>query len=286
MSTQRYIRLIRSIGVSGLAVFFAVGLANAQTTLAHNTSSSASAAVASSGSWSSSLDDAGDAGALPASPSASASGGAQGGGYQYHSIWSRITAEVGGGFNAPSSSSSNYITWGGNLKVGAGYRFTPRLSAYIDYDFIDDKLPGRLIAETGANGGYAHIWSFTLNPRFNLFPKSVNDVYVTGGGGFFRKVTSFTDPAIGYYCDYFYCAPGVVNQVVGHFSSNQGGWSIGSGFEHRFAGDFGDGRMKVFAEVRYLDVLTPASAIAPNGLGVASVGADTKLIPVTFGVSW
>jgi len=33
-------------------------------------------------------------------------------------------------------------------------------------------------------------------------------------------------------------------------------------------------------------VMTPASSIAPNGLGKATVGAGTQLIPVTFGVRW
>ena len=49
---------------------------------------------------------------------------------------------------------------------------------------------------------------------------------------------------------------------------------------------YDDSRMKLFAEVRYLDVLTPASQIAPNGLGTATVSSGTKLIPVTLGVRW
>jgi hypothetical protein len=44
--------------------------------------------------------------------------------------------------------------------------------------------------------------------------------------------------------------------------------------------------MKLFAEVRYLDVFSPASAIAPNGLGTATVGSGTRLLPVTLGLRW
>jgi hypothetical protein len=143
-----------------------------------------------------------------------------------------------------------------------------------------------LIAETGATGGNAHIWSLTLNPIIDLFPKRTNDFYVTGGGGFYRKVTNFTNPELTDYCDYFYCEPGYANEVVGHFSSNQGGYNVGGGFQHRVGGVSSDSRMKLFAEVKYLDVMTPASAIAPNGLGTATVGSGTKLIPVTFGVRW
>jgi hypothetical protein len=245
-------------------------------------SSSASAAESSSNTLAADFD-AGPAAPSPAAGHAAAGG--QGGGTD-HGAWHHIAFEAGGGFNAPSSDSSSYVTWGGNFTVGAGYQFQPHFSTLMEYQFIDDKLPGKLIAETGANGGNTHIWSFTLDPVLDVAPKRSNDLYVTGGGGFYRKVTNFTDPEPSEYCTYFYCGVAYENEVVGHFSSNQGGWSIGGGYIHRMGGIYGDSRMKLFAEVRYLDVLSPASAIAPNGLGTAAVGNDTKLVPVTLGVRW
>ena len=197
---------------------------------------------------------------------------------------SKLEFEAGGGANAPTPDSSSYITWGGNFTVGAGYRIVPHLSLMAEYQFIDDKLPGAIIAETGANGGNAHIWSLTLDPVVSLFPKSKNDVYITGGGGFYRKVTNFTDPEAVEYCSYYYCGVGTQNQVVGHFSSNQGGWNIGAGYSHRLGGMYGDSRLKLFAEARYLDVLTPAVVSSPNGLGTTTVAEDTKLVPVTLGI--
>lgn len=226
--------------------------------------------------------------AVPSAPVANgAAAAAAGQGSDPHRGFThRLAFEAGGGFNAPSSGDQqNYITWGGQFQVGAGYHFNQHVSALVEFQFIDDKLPGRLIAETGANGGDAHIWSFTVDPVIDLFPKAANDLYVTGGGGFYRKITNFTDPEATEYCDFYYCAVGVTNQVVGHFSSNQGGWNIGGGFTHRLGGVYGEGRAKLFAEVRYLDVLTPAvNHLQPNGLSATSVAADTKLIPVTFGV--
>jgi hypothetical protein len=195
-------------------------------------------------------------------------------------MFSHMTFEAGGGFNAPSRDSSEFISWGGNLTVGAGYRITPHFSVLTEYQFIDNKLPGAIISETGAQGGHAHIWSLTLDPVIDLFPRSRNDVYITGGGGFYRKVTSFTDPVAVEYCDFYYCGITTVDQVVGHFSSNQGGWNAGIGFTRKLGND----RTKLFAEVRYLDVDTPAVTSQPNGLGTTTVGAETKLVPVTFGV--
>ncbi len=61
-------------------------------------------------------------------------------------------------------------------------------------------------------------------------------MYVTGGGGFYRKVTSFTDVEPTEYCQFYYCGVGYTPQVVGHFSSNQGGFNIGGGYQHRMGG--------------------------------------------------
>jgi len=195
---------------------------------------------------------------------------------------SHLAIEAGGGFNAPTADSSSDITWGGNLTIGAGLHVAPHVSLLAEYQFIDDKLPGRIISETGANGGNAHIWSLTLAPVIDLFPHRRNDLYITGGGGFYRKVTSFTDPEAVEYCNYYYCGITTVNQVVGHFSSNQGGWNAGIGATHRL----GDGKTKLFAEVRYLDIDTPEVTSQPNGLGTTTIAANTRLIPVTFGVRW
>ena len=192
--------------------------------------------------------------------------------------------EAGGGFNAPES---NSITYGGQFTVGAGLNFSKRIAGLIEYQFLDDKLPGYLISEAGATGGYAHIWSFTFDPVIDLMPKATNDVYITGGGGFYRKVTSFTDPEETEYCDYYYgyCGIGTTNVVVGHFSSNQGGWNVGAGFQHRMGGMYGDSKTKLFVEARYLEVLTsPVKGITPNGLNETTVAADTKVIPVSVGL--
>ena len=224
--------------------------------------------------------------ALPDAPAAQESGPGRHRGNWKHSLAGGFAFEAGGGFSGPTSDSSRYITWGGNMTVGAGVNFSRRLAALVEYQFIDDKLPGALIAETGANGGHAHIWSLSLAPVLSLFPHASHDVYLTGGGGFYRKVTSFTDPELAEYCDYFYCGVTTVNQVVGHFSSNQGGWNAGAGYQHRMGGMYGDSKMKLFAEVRYLDVNSPAVTSSPNGLGTTTVGAGTRIVPVTLGVRW
>jgi hypothetical protein len=269
------------------AALLAVGVANAQSTASNEAPSSNDAS--SSSSYSSSQSGLTQTElaefVLPEAPTPSASASSGGGGGQYaagerHSVLHNWTFEASGGFNAPIS---NSVTYGGQFTVGAGLKFNKYLSTLIEYQFLDSKLPGYLIAEAGANGGYAHIWSFTIDPVIDLMPKATNDVYVTGGGGFYRKVTSFTDPEETEYC-YYFCEVGTTNAVVGHFSSNQGGINIGAGFQHRVGGMSGDGNMKLFVEARYLDVFTPAVMGSANGLGVTSVAANTRIIPVSVGV--
>lgn len=296
MSSKSPMSLLKYVLPVSVAVVFAAGSLSAQSASLSSPAMMPASSSAESSSAAPTLLAANSFAetALPAAPGegsaapaegAAQSGGYGGHGYRDHSFWSNLVFEAGGGFNGPTSSSSNYITWGGQFTLGGGYQFNPRFSTLLEYQFIDDKLPGKLIAEAGAQGGHAHIWSFTLAPVYDFFPKSANDLYATGGYGFYRKVSSFTNPQATQYC-YFYCGYGVTNVVVGHFSSNQGGWNIGGGYTHRIGGMYGDSKVKLFAEFRYLDVLSPAITTQPNGLGTTTVGKDTKLMPVTFGVRW
>jgi hypothetical protein len=209
-------------------------------------------------------------GTLPAAAQADSSYG-----YHNHGYTSRLTFEGGAGVNAPIGNDQPFITWGGNVTLGGGLRLQRHISLLAEYQFIDDKLPGSLISDAGAQGGHAHIWSLTLDPVIDFFPARKNDVYITGGGGFYRKVTSFTDPELVEEC-YYFCTVGTEDVVVSHFSSNQGGANIGIGFTHKIGGDE---HLKAFAEARYLWINTPPIGEL-NGLGT------TGLIPVTFGVRW
>jgi hypothetical protein len=290
MSSIRWMSpLRRACFTPGLAILIAVS-ANAQSSPSTSATTQFAPGESSSSAFQPGFDDGlSDANALRGAAASLSSEGGAAGGQDYgskHGMFHSLAFEAGGGFNGPLGNSSNYITWGGNFTAGGGLHFNKHFSLLAEYQFMDDKLPGNVIAETGATGGNAHIWSLTLDPVIDLLPKATNSVYITGGGGFYRKVTNFTDPEETEYCDYYYCEPGVENAVVGHFSSNQGGFNIGGGFTHRVGGVYGDSQMKLFAEVRYLDVLTPASAVAPNGLGTATVGAGTRLLPVTLGLRW
>jgi len=189
----------------------------------------------------------------------------------HHGMFHGLAFEAGGGFNAPFGNDTPYISWGGNFTGGAGLRFSKRISLLGEFQFMDNKLPGALVAAGGGQTGNAHIISITADPVIDLFPKSANSVYFTGGGGYYHKSTNFN---IEECCD-FYGYP--VTVTANSFSSNQAGGNIGLGFTHRLGGVYGDGTMKLFAEARYVFINTPPIT-ANNGLGT------TELIPVTLGV--
>ena len=283
MISARWLSFAGRFAVLGSLCLAACGTVNAQITSPVDEPRTAASATESSSTDYALVTDS-DA-ALPAEPAPAAAG-------QYDnksgkaSDWKgRLALEFGGGLNIPTSDTSSYINTGFNFTAGGGLHFSRGISLLVEYTFMDDGLPSAIVAEVGSNSGNAHIWGFSVDPVIDLMPHHNTSVYVTGGGGFYRKVTNFQDPQPQEFCTYFYCGIGYTNATVGSFSSNQGGFNVGGGVSHRFGGMYGDGKMAVFAEGRYMDVLTPAiNHQSPNGLGATSIGADTKLIPISFGL--
>jgi hypothetical protein len=227
-------------------------------------------------------DGLGGATASSANPAAGAGGGAG----QQKQGWKKVAShgfafDLGAGFNAPIGNDTSkayggpFITWGGNLTAGGGLRFSQRLSLLGEFQFLDNKLPGSFIAEAGdgATNGNTHIVSLTAEPVLELFPKRTYDIYLTGGGGYYHKSTNFN---VQTCCD-FYGYPVSVN--TNSFSSNQAGGNLGFGLDRRVGGLYGDGKMKLFAEARYIFIDTPPIS-QTNGLG------KTELLPVTIGLRW
>jgi hypothetical protein len=282
MFTPQWTPLMRHIALFGASILAAAGCAQAQTSSSTNPFRYMANSLAADESSSAALPfatDSGDA-ASPAAAAAGAAGAGQSDAASGH--WygvSHLAFEAGAGANTPIGNGGHHLTWGGNFTGGAGLHFGKRFSVLGEYQFVDDKLPGSLIADAGAQGGYAHIWSLTLDPVIDLLPKRTNSAYITGGGGFYRKVTSFTDPEEVEEC-YYYCVIGTENVVVSHFSSNQGGANIGLGLTHRLGGVYGDGKTKVFAEARYVFLNSPSATSTSYGLGT------TEPVPVTLGVRW
>lgn len=293
MFLREGISSMRYVFFFACASLLAAASVSGQSTASQSTPSS-SISSATSSSWSSSQDgqDLIADGAVPssaalpsASPAAGSAARAQSDNNTYQGwhgsdIKRRLTWEAGGGFNAPVGNDTPYITWGGNFTVGAGVRFSRAISALLEYQYMDNKLPGAFIAAAnaasgfaGITGGNAHFNSITGSPVIDLTPRSGNGLYLVGGWGWYHKSTNFSAPQAVFspFYGYYYA-----NVTVASFTSNQWGANGGLGLYHRIGGLYGEGKTQIFAEARYTFIHTPPIT-ETNGLGT------TELIPVTIG---
>ena len=210
-------------------------------------------------------------GALELAPATGGQYGPQPGYPSYQSRWSHLAIEGGGGFTAPLGNTSGDLTYGWNFRGGLGWNFSKKFALLGEYEFDRNKISAAVLQQVDEPGGNVHTWSLTLDPVWNYKTSGSVGGYVTGGGGFYRQLTSFTEPvlATGVYCNYFYCYPiyYTTNVVVSHYSSNQGGLNIGTGLTF---GKWDKG--KFYAEARYEWLDTP--------------GHNTQIIPVIFGLRW
>jgi hypothetical protein len=210
-----------------------------------------------------------------------------GGGYHQYkggdSSFSHIAVEAGVGVGIPVGSSTDSNKTGYSFLVGGGYNFNKRLGLMAEYRFddlgIQDSVLNQIAAAAAAAGvdlsnglsGNTHAWSLTLDPVYNIRTKGHFGGYVTGGGGFYRLLTSFNTPVFeGYYYDYYYgYVPDYANQTVSHYSSNQGGFNLGGGVTWK---PNPDQHGAIFADVRYEWLDSPGNA--------------TQILPITFGYRW
>jgi hypothetical protein len=207
------------------------------------------------------------------------------GGYNrqtYHhndTLTDHLAIEAGGGFNVPSGNTGTWQNVGYSVILGGGWMFTDRIGVLAEYNFNGANIPQNTLTEIGEPNGNVHVWSLTLDPVIYYKTSGRIGGYVTGGGGFYRKLTTFTEPVYaGDYCSYFYgCYPVYENETLSHFSSNQGGLNFGTGVTFK---PNTDGKLKLYAEARYVWVDSPKSTA--SGIGTGTVG----MFPVTFGFRW
>jgi hypothetical protein len=212
----------------------------------------------------------------------------------YENRMSHIAIEGGVGFTIPVGPDTSYSqtevaedylspseSAGYNINAGAGWMFTKRVGVLIEYTFDKQGIPGGYLnalanqngLSSGGLGGNINTWDFALEPIIYQPFSHKSGAYVTGGVGFYRKVTNFTEPVEECY---YYCISEAA--TVDHFSSNQAGMNLGVGFYRKVFGE--DSNAKLFAEVRYVWVDSPQASASNyyNGSGTE------ELVPVSFGI--
>lgn len=184
----------------------------------------------------------------------------------------RFTGEIGGGFTTPLAQTGRYLDNGWNIRGGAGINFTSYLGLMVDVGYNSLGINSTTLTNASAPGGDVRIFSATLDPVVHILPKHHYDLYLTGGGGLYRRNLEYTAPTtfvVPAYNPFFGFFPVEVNgtQVISSYSVNKPGFNVGAGVA------FGTKwRAKIFAEARY------------NRMFLGN--AHTDFLPVTFGVRW
>jgi hypothetical protein len=170
------------------------------------------------------------------------------------------TFVVGVGMTAPVGNTFHYLNTNYGAQVGGGRNFNKNFSVLAQFDYDAFGFNGRTLFNQAAiytfyNGaqvtgldGNSHIWSFTVNPSYNLFQSDSLGAYIVVGAGFYHKVANFTLPA-NVCLDQFCQFQATQNQNIDHYTSNAPGFNGGFGLTYK-AGRFSSEHL--FVEARYV----------------------------------
>jgi hypothetical protein len=217
----------------------------------------------------------------------------------------KYTFQFGGGFTLPTGGTHSYYTTSYDIQAGVGRNFNKNFALMLDFNWANFGMKQDLLNyqialynSLGAYddngdplsqlGGYGHLWSFSLDPVYNFAQGERGGAYVTGGVGFYHKVSAFTIPSLAYYYSYYYgYIPYQANEPIDTYVSNAVGVNAGVGYTYKLS-HFSN--TKLFAEAKYVYTAnsrrpySEGSATNPYFNVFTQNSAPTSYIPITFGV--
>jgi hypothetical protein len=213
-----------------------------------------------------------------------------------------------GGFGAavPLGITHKYETESWGLQIGVGRSWSKTLGVDAEFNYDHFGLQGATIANqeyiyncvptdgvcvsdglfTNLDGNN-HVWSFTINPSFTLPTEGTWGAYVVVGGGYYHKVTNFTEPTVEetIYGEY------EADANVDHYTSNAFGVNGGFGITYKFS-KFSNERF--YLEAKYVLMLdsqrtgyTAANVATTSYSGYDAYPANsdrTTFVPIKVGI--
>jgi hypothetical protein len=183
---------------------------------------------------------------------------------------SHFAFEVGVGFTEPVGRTGMYTDIGYNTSAGVGYNFNSYVGALVDLNVDSVGVNSATLTNIGVPGGNVNVFSATLDPIVHLMPHKRVDVYVTGGGGEYRRSQIFVQPLspTGYGAAPYFGFGGTSNQIIYSQSVNKPGVDLGIGlaFGSKWHGKF-------YAEAKYDKIFLGGYY-------------HMDYVPVTFGYRW
>jgi Outer membrane protein beta-barrel domain len=217
------------------------------------------------------------------------------------------------GLTLPVGNTHIYETPSWGFQFGGGRNFNKNIGVGLQFDYDHFGLQGATLTnqttlyDTGCPAGTVaaglcglaspvdgnnHVWSFTLNPTYTFNTEGSLGAYVVVGGGFYHKVTNFTEPTVEEEC-YYFCEDVQVNANIDHYTSNAGGVNGGFGLTYKFS-HFSNERF--YMEARYVLMLnsqrygvtaqdSPTTIEAYTGSNYYPQNSNrTTYIPIKFGL--
>jgi len=184
----------------------------------------------------------------------------------------RFGGSIGAGFTNPVYSTGHRLDTGWNIGASAGANVGDHFGLLGEFMFNRFGVNSATLSSLEFPAGNMNLWSLTMQPVFYLNHGGRVDGYITGGGGWYHRLTEFTQPSVATFTGFdpffgFFPVDVPTNEVLTSHSVNKGGLNLGAGLT--FGIPHG---AKMFMEARYHHMYT-----RPNA---------TTLLPVTFGVRW
>lgn len=219
----------------------------------------------------------------------------------------KYTFFAGIGLSQPIGNTYHYLTPSYGFQFGGGRNFNKSLGVMLQFDYDHMGFAGATLTNQtnlynspyvlGAGAisgldGSSHVWSFTLDPTYNLVTGDSIGAYVVAGVGFYHKTANFTVPATAegyspYYGFYTYTA----NETIDKYTSNAPGFDAGFGLTYKFS-RFSNERF--YGEVRYVfvDNQHKAGFTVANEASITATSTNfypansnrTTYIPLKFGL--
>ncbi len=174
---------------------------------------------------------------------------------------------LGAGMTAPIGNTYRYMNTYYGAQAGVARNFNKNFGVVAQFDYDAFGFNARTLTNQKALYNYcpttvspalcaqytitnldgnSHIWSFSLNPIYQLYDGRPVGIYVVGGVGFFHKVANFTVPQTGVN---IYGYQVTQNTNIDHYTSNAPGFSGGFGLTYK-ASRFSSEHL--FVEARYV----------------------------------
>lgn len=184
---------------------------------------------------------------------------------------SHFAFQAGGGFTEPVGRTGMYTDLGYNGTVGFGVNVNSYVGALIDVSASQLGVNSNTLNYVGVPGGNINMFSATVDPIVHLMPHGRVDVYLTAGGGMYRRSQILVQPlsapsSFGGIPYFGYTGPS--NEIVYSQSVNKPGFDAGLGiaFGSKWHGKF-------YAEAKY------------NKMFLGGI-YHVDYVPVTFGFRW